>query len=112
MDDNNNQTKYWNNSTRIILVFLIFSAIGIIGSNLVRMTYGYNNVFLLVAFVVVWAISFIVLTVLFWRLFSKSGILPALSILTMVSPIISILVYVFFGKYPTAEDVVHDSQEC
>lgn len=111
MFNQNQETKYKNNRVFKILIFLCLAAVGIIGSNLVRI-FAYPSTPLLVLFIVCWAVSFIVLTVMFWGLFEKTSISPWLSILTMVSPIISILVYVFFGKYPTAEDVVRGSQEC
>lgn len=99
MSNQNQETKYKNSSIYRILIFLCLAAIGIVGSNLLRI-FDYPNTSLLVVFIVCWAVSFVVLTVMFWALFCKTKINPWLSILTMVSPIISILIYVFFGKHP------------
>lgn len=97
------ETKYKNSDVYRILIFLCLAAVGIVGSNLLRI-FGYPSTPLLVTFIICWAVSFVVLTVMFWSLFRKAGISPWLSILTMVSPIISILIYVFLGKYPHQAD--------
>jgi len=56
-----------------------------------------------VPFVILWFLGFVILTVQFWKLYSASNINVYLSILTMVSPIISFIIYAVIGQYSPGE---------
>ena len=76
---------------------LVMAVIGVVGTNLLRI-YGYPNPGLLVVSILIWITSWISLTVIFWSQFVKLGKSPWLAIFTLVSPIISTGILLFWVR--------------
>lgn len=91
------ETKYKNPTAYKIYLFLALAAVGIVGSNLMRV-FQYSNTPLFVAFILIWILSFVTLTALFFVIYKKYKINPWLSILTLLTPLISIVIYVVMAK--------------
>ncbi len=71
------------------------AVVGVVGTNVLRIL-SYPSTPLLVVFILVWVWSWIYLTATYWRVYGKLAKPPYLSITTLISPIISTALLLFW----------------